>query len=104
MCFFLRCKAWIAVSGRPELADKLNVYEDRVCERHFEPSMFLNDYRNRLQNTAIPVLCLDAPPPPPPRAPRPPNQLKIVGTHLMLVRSIKNIEVHCFHRMIFSEK
>lgn len=51
--------------------------------------MFLNDYRNRLQNTAIPVLFLDAPPPPPPRAPRPPNQLKIVGTHLMLVRSPK---------------
>lgn len=86
MNLFFRCKAWIAVSGRPELADKLNVYEDRVCEKHFEPRMFLNDYRNRLQNTAIPILCLDAPPPPPPRAPRPPNQLKIVGTHLMLVR------------------
>ncbi len=56
-----------------------------MCEKHFEPNMFLNDYRNRLQNTAIPVLCLDAPPPPP-RAPRPPNQLKIVGKHLMLVR------------------
>lgn len=84
-----RCKAWIAVSGRPELADKLNVYEDRVCEKHFEPNMFLNDYRNRLQNTAVPVLCLEPPPPPPPRVPRPPNQLKIVGKHLMLKNSFE---------------
>lgn len=51
--------------------------------------MFFNDYRNRLQNTAIPVLCLDPPPPPPPRAPRPPNQLKMVGTHLMLVNELE---------------
>lgn len=54
-----RCKAWIAKSGRPELSEKLAVYEDRVCEKHFEPQMFLNDYRNRLQHSAVPVLFLD---------------------------------------------
>lgn len=55
-----RCELWITKSGRPELSEKSAVYEDRVCEKHFEPHMFLNDYRNRLQPSAIPVLHLDA--------------------------------------------
>lgn len=60
-----RCKVWIEHSGRPELRDKLAVYEDRVCEKHFEPQMFLNDYRNRLQQSAVPILFLEAPVEPP---------------------------------------
>lgn len=66
-----RCKAWIAKSGRPELSEKLAVYEDRVCEKHFEPQMFLNDYRNRLQHSAVPVLFLDeeSDPAPAPKVP-----------------------------------
>lgn len=44
------------------MADKINVHEERVCELHFEPTAFLNDYRNRLHQTAIPTQYLDAPP------------------------------------------
>lgn len=55
MLFFLpRCNIWIQSSGRPELADKTAVYEDRICELHFDESMFLNDYRNRLHQSAVP--------------------------------------------------
>lgn len=53
-----RCKIWIEKSERPELFEKVNVHEERVCERHFEPQMFLNDYRNRLHQSAVPLLCL----------------------------------------------
>lgn len=75
-----RCKMWIDKSGRPELAGKTAVYEDRVCEKHFEPSMFLNDYRNRLHTTAVPVLLLDPVPPPLPVVRRPVPKLKIMLT------------------------
>lgn len=49
-----RCNIWIKNSGRPELADKTAVYEDRICELHFDAAMFLNDYRNRLHQAAVP--------------------------------------------------
>lgn len=49
-----RCNMWIKSSGRPELADKTAVYEDRICQLHFDDAMFLNDYRNRLHTSAVP--------------------------------------------------
>lgn len=57
-----RCKVWIEKSERADLAEKISVHEDRVCEKHFDPSSFLNDYRNRLHQTAIPTLFLDPQP------------------------------------------
>lgn len=38
------------------------MHEERVCERHFDDNMFVNDYHNRLHQTAVPVLylCEDA--------------------------------------------
>lgn len=42
--------------------DKINVHEERVCERHFVDSMFVNEYHNRLHQTAIPVLHLSEEP------------------------------------------
>lgn len=50
----ISCRIWIEHSGRPDLLEKVNVHEERVCERHFESHMFLNDYRNRLHATAVP--------------------------------------------------
>lgn len=52
----ISCRIWIERSGRPDLLDKVNVHEERVCERHFESNMFLNDYRNRLHASAVPSI------------------------------------------------
>lgn len=41
------------------------MHEERVCERHFDPSMFLNDFRNRLHQAAVPVIRLTNEPPMP---------------------------------------
>lgn len=47
---------WIERSERPDLLEKTNVHEERVCERHFSGNMFLNEYRNRLHPSAVPTL------------------------------------------------
>lgn len=59
-----RCRTWIANTKRFDLLDKINVHDERICQQHFEPIMFLNESQNRLQQYAVPSLFLTSKPPP----------------------------------------
>lgn len=59
-----RCRTWIEKTQRFDLLGKSNVHDERICQQHFEPVMFLNDSQNRLQQYAIPTLYLSNKPPP----------------------------------------
>lgn len=65
MVFFQqRCRIWIEKTQRFDLLSKTNVHDERICQQHFEPEMFLNESQNRLQQYAIPTLFLASKPPP----------------------------------------
>lgn len=51
---------WIQACNRPELNEKDEKFlkQTRVCAKHFEEQMFLNDLKNRLQPHAKPTLFL----------------------------------------------
>ncbi|KAK5648218.1 hypothetical protein RI129_003110 [Pyrocoelia pectoralis] len=55
-----RCKEWLKLCSREDITMSNDVnycYNNlRVCAKHFENSMFLNDLRNRLQPHAKPML------------------------------------------------
>lgn len=77
-CYQLnRCRTWIEKTKRFDLLDKTNVHDERICQQHFEPLMFLNESQNRLQQYAIPTLYLTNKPPP--IQPLPTNDLLING-------------------------
>ncbi|XP_055303422.1 uncharacterized protein LOC129569050 [Sitodiplosis mosellana] len=59
-----RCQTWIEKTKRFDLLDKTNVHDERICQQHFEPLMFLNQSQNRLHQYAIPSLYLTSKPPP----------------------------------------
>lgn len=56
--YFHRCRIWIEKTNRYDLLEKPNVHEERICQLHFEPSAFINESRNRLHQTAYPMLYL----------------------------------------------
>jgi hypothetical protein len=53
---------WIRACNRPDLKEKDDKFikQTRVCAKHFETKMFLNDLKNRLQPHAKPTLLLSA--------------------------------------------
>ena len=56
--------------------------------------MFLNDHRNRLQQSAVPVLFMDAPPPP---APRPIPKLQMIQSpHKLAERMVIKLNYNNF--------
>lgn len=48
---------------RIDLMGKMNIHEERICQLHFESSMFTNEFRNRLHQSAVPTLYLTCKPP-----------------------------------------
>lgn len=56
--YFNRCRIWIEKTNRYDLLEKANVHEERICQMHFEPSAFINESRNRLHQSAYPMLHL----------------------------------------------
>lgn len=56
--YFTRCRIWIEKTNRYDLLEKTNVHEERICQLHFEPSAFINESRNRLHQSAYPMLYL----------------------------------------------
>ena len=53
----IRCKLWLEASERQDLLENWKEAEDfRLCQDHFEDSMFLNSLKNRLIQTAIPTI------------------------------------------------
>lgn len=53
-----RCKIWLEKTRRFDLLTKSNVHDERLCQQHFEATMFVNGSKNRLQPYAIPTLFL----------------------------------------------
>lgn len=54
---FPRCELWLKNCGRTIQVPTENLYKTyRVCEDHFDSTMFLNDLKNRLQPHAVPKL------------------------------------------------
>ncbi|XP_050305939.1 uncharacterized protein LOC126743057 isoform X2 [Anthonomus grandis grandis] len=56
--FYFRARIWAIASGREDLITKENLHtlSYKICGRHFENKMFLNDLHNRLQKNAVPTL------------------------------------------------
>lgn len=59
-----RCRIWIGKTQRFDLLDKANIHDERICQQHFDATMFLNESQNRLHQYAIPSLYLTTKPPP----------------------------------------
>jgi len=58
ICFPFRTKLWLLFCRCIETSlEKLNK-NYRICSKHFTPSMFLNNLRNKLQPHAIPTINL----------------------------------------------
>lgn len=55
--YFYRCSIWISHCGREEfryLTPRELQYK-RICELHFPPNMFSNEFRTKLKKPAVPV-------------------------------------------------
>ncbi|KAF5277733.1 hypothetical protein FQR65_LT03713 [Abscondita terminalis] len=56
-----RCKLWLQQVGRTDLGVDSGRHF-RICNLHFENSMYLNDLKNRLNSNALPTLLLSSHP------------------------------------------
>jgi len=60
LCYFhIRAKGWAINIRRDDLINKSSEYMHKnckVCSEHFEPMMFRNELKTRLQPTAVPTI------------------------------------------------